>query len=110
MFVYGFVFHWLDPVQRQQDRLLQGYRAGMAVGDIENAYSCLSHILHNAFWMGTGLSSFYADVVGSFDQAERYSQDWLAFLFHVSKFFIAIVSLWICITPHHLYLLLPTEP
>ena len=82
--VFGYVFHWQEPVQRQQDRLLEGYRDGMAVGDVMNAFYCLSHLLYNAFWMGTALSSFYADVVGHCDQAERYSQDLVADLFYVS--------------------------
>ncbi|CAB9497399.1 Transcriptional regulator [Seminavis robusta] len=74
MFVYGFVYHWSEAAQPCRSKLLEGYKAGLAVGDLENSCWNLSHFLHMAFFSGVSLPSLHLDVVAYGDQVEGFSQ------------------------------------
>ena len=75
LLAHSFVVHWQSPVQDQIDPLLRGHKAGMASGDVVNAFLCSVGYTFFYYHSGLPLEPLEKDTRAYCQLMEEYQQN-----------------------------------
>lgn len=75
LLAHSFVVHWQSPIQKQIDPLLQGHKAGMASGDVVNAFLCSVGYTFFYYHSGLPLEPLEKDTRAYCQLMEEYQQN-----------------------------------
>eukprot|EP00985_Skeletonema_marinoi_P013694 scaffold6844_cov75-Skeletonema_marinoi.AAC.3 len=71
----SFCYHWTSPLQDTIEPLLEGYQAGIEIGDNDRACYCLVGRGYNLFYVGRALDSIQKELEATIQVMTQLKQD-----------------------------------